>query len=369
MIVCCPSCNQKVKLTPDRWCCECGEAWEPLPQDNFDTQKIDGSAYGLWRYGSLFGLDQSKPEVSLGAGWTPLLPLPIPERQVFLKVEYLSPTGSFKDRGTEIEINTLLQQNVTTVMDDSAGNAGSSLAAYAVRAGMKARIFVPDYASENKKKQIAIYGAEVHSILGMRIEAKKAAIAAVSPGCVYASHAYHPCFLLGQESVAWEVWEQLGRRAPDWFVVPVGQGVHLLGAWLGFVRLKKAGLIEKVPRMVAVQPTLLNPVVSAVQNSWDAIPDLNPTRPSIAEGLAIAKPVRWRRILQAIRESDGSGYAVEESAIIAAQAELARYGFYAEPTSATVFAAIKELLKQAKPADLIVASLTGSGLKGVPKLG
>ncbi len=166
----------------------------------------------------------------LGAGGTPLLPVVVGGRQVLVKLEYFAPTSSFKDRGTAVMINILAHQGVTHVADDSSGNAGASVAAYASRAGMQAHIFVPTYASPAKQAQIAVYGAKVRPIPGPRENAKLAALEAIKQGIVLASHAYHPGFLLGQQSVAWELWEQLEGRAPDWYVVPVGQGVHLLGS-------------------------------------------------------------------------------------------------------------------------------------------
>jgi threonine synthase len=368
MQITCPNCQKIQQLSPANWRCECGEALEPTPRYDFEVNLINQEAVGLWRYGRLFGLDFVEPAITLGAGWTPLVSARFRGRNFHLKVEYMSPTGSFKDRGTEVEINALIRLGVQTVIDDSSGNAGSSLAAYAARAGLKARIFVPHYASENKIRQMALYGADIHSIPGMRDDAKKAAIASIEKGVVYASHAYHPCFLLGQQSVAWEVWEQLGRKAPDWYIVPVGQGVHLLGAWLGFSRLKSARLIEKIPRIVAVQPSLLDPVVRAVQQGINQIPDIKSAKSSIAEGLAIAKPVRWKRILQAIMESNGMAISVDEEKIIEAQRELASLGFYVEPTSATAFAALPHILQEAQDTDIIVTPLTGSGLKGAPRI-
>jgi len=364
----CPYCGNEADLTLSEWRCKCGEAWEPVVQCSFDKNKIQPQNNGLWRYGEIFGLGFSEEKITLGAGWTPLLKAAYKNHEIYLKLDYLSPTGSFKDRGTEVEINVLYEMGAKIVVDDSSGNAGSSLAAYAARAGIGAEIFVPDYASKNKKDQIAIYGARVNSIPGLRENAKKEAIESIhQDGVVYASHAYNPYFLLGQQSVAWEIWEQLGSQSPDWYVMPVGQGVHLLGAWMGFSRLKDAGLINKVPRMVAVQPTLLNPIVSAINQSVDELPEIKVIKPSIAEGLAIAKPVRWKRILEAIRKSNGIGISVEENEIINAQQELGRMGFYVEPTSATVIAALDKLWKIVKPNDIVVVGMTGTGLKGTPK--
>ncbi len=368
MRIYCPECQAQQELSAEAWRCECGGAWETIEECDFDSGRINTSLGSMWRYLKLFGVEFDKPEVDLGVGWTPLLPLRLRDRTLWLKVEYLAPTASFKDRGTALMINVLARQGVTHVADDSSGNAGASVAAHAARAGMLADIYVPAHASPAKQAQIAVYGANVHPIPGPRRNAKLAVLEAARQGLVLASHAYHPVFLLGQQSLAWEIWEQLGRHAPDWYVVPVGQGVHLLGVWLGFRRLAAAGLIDRVPRMVGVQPGLLAPLCRALKAGLDQVPAAEATRPSVAEGLAIAEPVRGRRLLQAVRESGGFCIEVDEEAILTAQRDLARHGFYVEPTSATVIAALPSVLKQAGPEDLIVVPLTGSGLKGSPSL-
>jgi len=368
MQVICPVCKKITTLNPQQWRCECGEAWEPLDSKVFNPALIRPENYGLWRYSQIFDLGFDQPKVCMGAGWTPLIQTRAGRFHVCFKPEYISPTGSLKDRGTEVEINVLVNQDVETVVDDSSGNAGSSLAAYAARAGLKADIYVPHYASENKKKQIAIYGATVNSIPGVRNDAKVAAMNSVAGKKVYASHAFHPAFLLGQESVAWEIWEQMGHKVPDWYIVPVGQGVHLLGAWMGFERLRKAGLIAKTPRIVGVQPKLLNPIVHAIETSASVVEEAVSSRPSLAEGLAIAKPTRWKRILEAIRSSGGAAVDVSEEEITASQNQLARLGFYAEPSSVVVWAAFEKIRQNADPNDVFLLPLTGSGLKGAPKI-
>jgi threonine synthase len=368
MKIFCPDCGQHATLSPERWRCECGGAWEPEEQTSFDPSLIDACDSSVWRYRKLYGPDFETPTVSLGAGGTPLLPVRLAGRQIFVKPEYQSPTGSFKDRGTTLMIDVLAHQGVTRVADDSSGNAGASVAAHAARAGMQAEIFCPSYASPSKQAQIAVYGAQVRPIPGPRHKARLAALEAASRGVVLASHAYHPGFLLGQQSVAWEVWEQLGRRAPDWYIVPVGQGVHLLGVWLGFRRLRAAGLVEQVPRLAAVQAARLAPLCHALEAGLETVPGLEPGTPSVAEGLAIAAPVRGRRLLQAVRETGGICVAVEEAAIGAAQLQIARQGFYVEPTSATAVAALSAVAPLVGPDEIIIVPLTGSGLKGSPAL-
>ena len=369
MKVFCPDCGAAGTLSPDCWCCQCGGAWEGEARTDFDTGLIDQADRSLWRYRRLYGLDSETPTACLGPGGTPLLPVTLGEWDVLLKPEYSAPTGSFKDRGTAVMINILAHQGVTHVADDSSGNAGASVAAYAARAGMQADIFVPAYASPAKQAQIAVYGARVQPIPGPRQNAQLAALEATERGIVLASHAYHPGFLLGQQSVAWELWEQLGRRAPDWYVVPVGQGVHLLGVWLGFRRLLAAGLVDRVPRMAAVQAKLLAPLCHAFEAGLETVPGAEPGSPSVAEGLAIASPVRGRRLLQAVCDSGGTCVSVEDEAILAAQRQLAHHGFYAEPTSATAVAALATVYQIARSDETIVIPLTGSGLKCSPVLG
>jgi threonine synthase len=368
MKVICPECNTRQILIPERWRCDCGGAWEPAESAGLDATQIDTSDYSVWRYRRLLDLGFETPVASLGMGWTPLLPFAWGRRQVLVKLEYMAPTGSFKDRGTEVMVNILAAQGQTRVVDDSSGNAGASVAAYAARAGMEAVIFIPAYASPAKQAQIAVYGAEVRPIPGVRSNAKHAAWEAAERGTALASHAYHPGFLAGQQSVAWELWEQLDHRAPDWYVVPVGQGVHLLGVWLGFRRLQAAGLVPVLPRLVAVQATALAPLCRACEMGLETVPPVEPTKPGVAEGLAIAEPVRGRRLLQAIRETGGACVTVDDNATLQAQQLLARQGIYVEPTSATAVAALRSILPRVGPDETIVVPLTGSGLKGSPCL-
>ena len=368
MIVICSDCGKQQKLLPDTWRCSCGGAWEPIRRTDFVLEQIDRSDTSVWRYRRHFGLDFPNPGVRLGQGGTPLILTTIKERPVYLKLEHLSPTGSFKDRGTEVMMNILHHQGVAWVVDDSSGNAGASVAAYAAAAGIRADVFVPAYASKNKQAQIAVYGATVHPVPGERVRAKQAAIQAAEEGAVYASHAYHPGFLLGQQSLAWEIWEQLERRVPDWYIVPVGQGGHLLGVWLGFHRLLAARLINTLPRLVGVQSVKCAPVARAYDTGQDTVTEFKVADPSMAEGIMIAHPLRGRRVLQAIQETHGACLAVTEEAIADGQRQLAHQGIYVEPTSATVIAALDEVCRFAAPDDKIVVSLTGSGLKGSPTL-
>jgi threonine synthase len=367
MRVFCPDCGKEEVLSPFRWSCECGSAWEPIEQTDFNVEAILKTDKSIWRFLPMLGLDFEEPSVRLGAGGTPLIKSTYLDQEIYLKLEYFSPTASFKDRGTAVMVNILAHQGVKKVADDSSGNAGASVAAYAAAAGLQADIFVPSYASLAKQAQISVYGARIHSVEGSRSNVKHAAQDFARGEVAYASHAYHPGFLLGQETLAWELWEQLERQVPDWYVVPVGQGLHLLGVWFGFRRLLAAGLIDKLPHLVAVQPSICAPLVNAFEAGLHDVPEVITQDHSVAEGLAISKPVRGKRLLQAVRETGGMCVKVGEDAILNAQKSLARRGIYVEPTSATVVAALHDLKSVFGENDLVIVPLTGSGLKGAPK--
>lgn len=284
-------------------------------------------------------------------------------QSVKLKAEYISPTGSYKDRGSDVMVSFAVAQCSEEIAEDSSGNAGASIAGYAAAAGIKAHIFVPSSASPAKLAQIRAYGAEIHYVDGPRVNARDAAFAFVERGHVFASHAYHPAFLLGLTTLAFEIWEQLNRKSPDWMVMPIGQGVHFLGAWLGFRRLFEAGLIDRMPRMVGVQPELLDPVKRAFDKGLQTVPAMEPKGKSLAEGLAITQPVRGSRILQALRETNGAIVSVSEDEIRTGHAVLAAQGYYVEPSSAVVAAAVPTLKERINAGETVVLPLTGSGLK------
>jgi threonine synthase len=363
MYVICPDCGTKNVFDPHEYRCECGGAWEPVEGEDFDAKSIDPRKSTLWRYRTIFDLSEINEPFSLGAGWTPLVEADFAGGQTWFKLEFISPTGSFKDRGTEVEMNFLKASGIKDVVEDSSGNAGASMAAYAARAGLRAAIYAPDSASPAKLAQIGIFGAELHKIPGERIESTQAVLKAVEDGAVYASHAYNPAYLLGQQSVAWELWEQFDQNIPDALIIPTGQGGLLIGAWLGFRRLMRAGLIDRIPRLYSAQPDLLAPIHHAFSQGLDDIPEAKPTEKSIAEGLAIVKPVRSKRLLQALRESDGGAITVTEAEIMDAYHRLALCGIFAEPSSAVAGAAVTKVRAQLGTGARIVAALTGSGLK------
>lgn len=350
----------------------CPHTSEPLEYAElpiFDPDAIDPTQTGLWRYLAMLPvIAPGRQPITLGEGWTPLLTDNWAGLPVLWKLDTLMPTGSYKDRGVSVLVNWLAGLDVHAVVDDSSGNAGASLACYAARAGMDACIFVPDSAPAPKRAQISLYGADLAEVEGSRENAAKAAGAATlhNRDIAYASHAWHPAFLLGQMTTAWEIWEQLGRRAPDWLIAPTGHGGTLLGAWRGFQHLYRAELIETLPRLVAVQAKPYTPIYEAFHNGWDRVRPHSVRAGISADGIAISHPVRDASLLAALTLSRGTVVALEEEEVLAAHERLSSRGIFVEPTSATVAAALDHLSPQFSDGDRIVSVLTGHGLKNPP---
>jgi threonine synthase len=298
--------------------------------------------------------------VTLGEGWTPLVAAEWDHLPLYLKAEYLNPTGSFKDRGAAVLVTVLKAVGVREVVEDSSGNAGAALAAYAARAGLRATVYVPAHASPVKQAQIAAYGTQVVRVDGPRAEAARAVRRAAEEGAVYASHVYSPLCPQGTKTIGLELWEQLGRRAPTSVVVPVGHGGLLLGLYLGFGELLSAGLIQRLPRLFGVQAQACAPLARAWRHGATDVASVEEGE-TVAEGVRIAAPPWGRLLLDAVRGSGGTVVALPDGETLAAQAKLAHQGFYVEPTSALAVAALDRLRDSL--GDVPVVVLTGSGFK------
>jgi threonine synthase len=299
-------------------------------------------------------------------GFTPLEEVAFSGNRVLIKVDYLFPTGSYKDRGATVLISKMKEWGVQKVVEDSSGNAGSAIAAYCARAGIECEIYVPQRTSSEKTVQIQAYAATLRRVQGSRERTAEAAMRAASK-IRYASHCWNPFFLHGTKTFAFEVWEQMGWKVPDALVLPVGHGTLFLGAYTGFKELKEAGMIKKIPRLVGVQSAFCAPLYRAFKRGW------RETRPvekkeTVAEGIAIAEPVRGRQILEAIYGTDGEILIVTEKEIRRAWMEMGRKGHFIEPTSAATVAGLKKYMKKKRRRETVVSTLTGTGLKSARKM-
>jgi threonine synthase len=292
---------------------------------------------GMWRYAPAIPVAPI-PGLSMGEGGTPLVASGLTD--VWCKLEFVSPTGSFKDRGAAVLVAAARARAAPALIADSSGNAGSAIAAYAARAGLPCHVFVPAATSTAKQAQIRAFGAALELVPGDRTATAEAAADAVRAGeAMYASHVHDPLFLQGTKTFAYELWEQL-PAPPDALVIPAGNGTLLLGAAIGFAELHAAGLIARRPALIAVQAAHCAPLAAAWW-SGSGEPAEVVARPTAAEGIAIPRPARGRAILEAVRESGGCVLAVPEAAITPAAADLAARGLLVEPTAAVPWAAVR----------------------------
>ena len=353
-------------LDSPRWCSPDGSPLLLTPLPGIGRDAIDLGDRSVWRYRAALPFAPAKP-ISLGEGCTPLLRRRFEDAEVWLKCEWFAPTGSFKDRGASVMLSLLRAQGISHVLEDSSGNGGAAVAAYAAAGGMRATIMTPASTSAAKTLQMRAYGAELELIQGTRQHTADAATArghARTDGVFYASHNWHPFFLQGTKTLAYELWEDLGFRAPENIVTPCGAGSIVLGCEIGFAELQRIGAIEAPPRLFAAQPAACGPIARAFL-AGEEEPEPAAVRRTIAEGTAITRPVRLREVVGALQATAGGAVLLEEDEIAAATLTLAKAGLYVEPTCAQALAAWQRLLRTGAitPEQTTVLVLTGTGLK------
>lgn len=364
----CIECGEAHPPDVPRWRCGCGGPLEVEWSGMFARESLAGRPAGLWRYREAIPIADDARVVSMGEGMTPLAPVPFAGMEILCKLDFLLPTGSFKDRGAAALITKIKEWGIEKILADSSGNAAAAIAAYAARAGVACDIYVPASTSAAKRAQIAAYGAVLHEVPGPR-EAASAAAAAAAGERFYASHFWNDWFNHGTKTWAFEAWEQLGFRAPDAVVVPAGHGSTLIGAHRGFSELLRAGLIERLPRIFAAQAANCAPMARTWEENLEAPPALR-AKPTLAEGISISRPIRWRRMLAAVRESGGGFLAVEDARLPPVLRAFAREGILMEPTSAVAFAAAALLAEAGKirASETVVVPATGHGLKAADRI-
>ncbi|MFC7136647.1 pyridoxal-phosphate dependent enzyme [Halobaculum litoreum] len=353
----CPDCGATYA---DRWRCECGRpldyAERPLPDGPAPDPGAFDTRDGLWSFDEFL---PEAPAVSLGEGATPLVDAPDWDAQ--FKLEYVFPTGSFKDRGATTTLSRAAALGVDTVVEDSSGNAGAAIATYAARAGIDAEIYVPASVKDSKLRAIRRAGATPVKTAGPRQATTDACVEAVESGAGwYASHAWNPAFYAGTATFAYETALQRDWDAPDAVVLPLGHGTLFLGAYRGFRALLDAGWIDSMPRLLGAQAAGYAPVVEALHGA-EAAAGAN----GVADGIQIPEPTRGDRIREAIAATDGDAVALDESAVESELAALHARGFYTEPTCAIAPAALRAYRERGvlDGDEDVVVPLTGSGLK------
>ncbi len=359
----CPDCDAVYDAGPEEpWRCSCGHPLEfvdrPHPQGTpLPLHKLDTSE-GLWTFFEFLPVEK---HVSFHEGFTPLLD--VPDWNAAFKLEYVFPTGSFKDRGATTTLSRAVELGVEKVIEDSSGNAGASIATYAARAGLEADIYVPADVKQSKLMTIQRAGARPVRVSGTREDVTASCIDAVESGeGWYASHAWNPAFYAGTMTFAFEVAAQRGWTVPDAVVLPLGHGTLFLGAYKGFSLLEDAGIVDSTPRLLGAQAAGYAPIAGSIGREMTD-EDGEPTE--IADGIKIAEPARGTQILDAIDATDGDAIALGDDPIETALDRLHRNGFYVEPTCAVAPAALRRYREEGvlDDDDDVVVPLTGSGLK------
>jgi threonine synthase len=325
----------------------------------------------MWRYSPVLPAAETSI-VSLGEGWTPLIPArrlgaQLAADQLWIKDEGLNPTGSFKARGLSCAISMCVELGIRKVAIPSAGNAASALAAYAAAAGIESHIFMPRDVPEANYLECKAYGADVTLVDGLISDCgRMVAERAPDEGWFDVSTLKEPYRIEGKKTMGYEVAEQMGWELPDAIFYPTGGGVGLIGMWKAFEEMERLGWIgSRRPKMIAVQAEGCAPVVRAFERN-EPRSRFFENASTLAAGLRVPKPLGDFLILEAVRASHGTAIAVSDAELLDAGIQLASVeGIYAAPEGAACVAALAKLLANGflERADRIVIYNTGSGLK------
>ncbi|WP_368654990.1 threonine synthase [Ornithinibacillus sp. 4-3] len=358
MSLVCDNCHKIYKEDNIQWRCSCGSYISYKYSPSFTKEDIISNRFNMWRYDFAYPLKYGELTVTYNEGLTPLVNVPTTKCRLRAKLDNLMPTSSFKDRGTVMVVNSLIKHNVQKITEDSSGNAGASVAAYCALANIQSEIYVPKGTSIGKLAQIQAYGALIHEIEGNR---EDVAAAAQKDSESYAGHNWHPLFIQGTKSLAYEIWEQNNFESPKNIISVAGNGSAILGIYYGFKELLDNRQISNIPRLFVVQAKNCNPIYREFFNIGDPLSFSN----TIAEGIALSSPNKGSQVVAAVRNTAGQVLDVSEEEIISAVKELATKGFYVEPTSAAAYAGICQLVNEGtfQIDDDVVMMISGDGLK------
>jgi len=370
----CIGCGREAKTEPpDFRCPSCGDLLELVATGRKPDRRSllrQKAAFGVWRYAKGLPFGRDVEPISLQEGGTPLVKSAsigkeLGLHELYIKNEGQNPTGSFKDRGMTVAVTRASQRGAKTLICASTGNTSASLAAYSARGGLKAVVIVPSgKVAAGKLVQATVHGARILRMKGNFDEALELVMGAVRKNpALYLMNSINPYRIEGQKTLAYEVFEQLGGRVPDYVVLPVGNAGNISAIWKGFLELKSWRISDSLPRMVGVQAAQAAPIAEAYEKGRDYVKPWGDAK-TVASAIRIGKPVSWKKALRAIRDSGGFSTTVTDREILEARGQLAlKEGLFVEAASATPIAALKRIRRVAKPRSTIVCVTTGNGLK------
>ena len=357
----CAKCGKRVSTTTRQAKCECGGLWNlDYTPPKFSLEDIDRDEWSMFRYRKFMALEgDTWKDISLGEGMTPVVRF---DENVLLKMDYFMPTLSFKDRGAAVLIAHCKAIGVDSVVQDSSGNAGNSVAAYSGKAGINCEIFVPEGTSPKKIDMIRAHGATCTVVPGSRDHCADVCRSKVdTDNCYYANHVYNPYFYEGTKTYIYEVFEQL-HRMPKYLVIPVGNGTLFLGAIYALEHLLVSGVIEEMPKIIALQSEYCDPILQAAEKGEYQPAKVSP-KPTIAEGIAIGLPMRGEEMLRLTHKYNIKYVHAPEDKIMEARAALAKKGIYCEHTTAANYAAYLRYCELYGAAEDCLITMCGAGLK------
>lgn len=376
----CIECGKELDTQKLHYLCdECGRDYLP-------GMPLKGVLEAIFNYAEIGKKWQEKPDPLLFSAVNPEFypPLPVGNTPFFrteilglesgemkssgypigIKFDGLNPSGSYKDRATQLVVADALQKGITEIVTASTGNAACSLACLGASARLKIVIFAPESAPPAKLIQIQVHNAELHKVQGSYDDAFKAALEyAKTHNCMCRNTGYHPLTIDGKKSAGLEIYIQNSFKVPDWIIIPVGDGVILTGIYKAFVDLQRAGIIQNLPQLLGVQAESSD----AITSYWETGTYKDAENPvTIADSIKVKTPALAHWAVKALKETNGKCIRVSDFEIQEAQLKLAaETGVFAEPSSAATLAGLQKAFARnwLNGNEDIVLLITGHGLK------
>ena len=373
----CVKCGREYPAKPDITACECGGILDVIYDYEYIKTKLNKEVLNnrteptMWRYRELLPIEEETEPAGLRVGMSPLYEAPAVAAdlgigKLYIKDDGVNPTASLKDRASAMAVTKAIEAGYDTIACSSTGNAASSLAGNAAKAGLKTYIFVPARAPKGKIAQLMMFGANLTAVDGSYEETFELSKAAIDKyGWYNRNAAINPYLGEGKKTVAHEICEQLDFIAPDYVAVSVGDGCTVAGVYKGLYDMYMVGLIDKLPRIISVQAEGCCPINTAVMSGEPWQPQEENT---YADSIAVGVPRNPDKAINAIKDSDGICVNVSDDEIRAAQRYLAKKtGVFGEPAGVTATAGLLKLSREGRlPKDATIVSIvTGNGLKDI----
>jgi len=359
-------------------CSECGDPLECVYdykkiKKNYDIDKIRARQSNIWRWKEFLPIEDDKNIITLGEGCTPLqkskvISSKLGLKSLYIKNECINPTATFKDRSFSTAMSKAVENNIRCAYTESIGNAGASFAAYAAVAQIKNLILVGEHITDEKLAMMLVYGSRIIKIKYDSAEEIQDLIDWCSEKLnLYSFYIHKNCFRCqGYKTIAFETYLDLNLKVPDVMIHPTAGGGGIYGTWLGFHELKKIGLIDKIPKMVAVQPAACAPLYKAFKENKKEADRFGNEKGTFAQSISSDYPVlKGKKPLEAIYDSGGTVLTITDDEILEGIKILGHEGIFVEPAGGIVASAITKLYdeKYIKDDDIVVGVVTGSGLK------